>query len=43
MIPTRVKTFEVKGQLVPKIEWKQTDRRIDKQTEVNALPAALMR
>jgi len=31
--------FKVSSQLVPKIQWKQTDSR----TEVIALPAALMR
>jgi len=35
--------FKVNGQSVPKIEWKQTDRRTDRRTETIALPPTLMR
>ena len=32
-----------KGELVQKLEWKQTDRRTDRQTQPIALPSRLTR
>ena len=35
--------FKINGQLVPKIQWKQTDGQTDGRADAIALPAALMR
>ena len=39
VMPTQTQKFKFNGQSVPKMEWKQTDKR----TEAIALPPTLMR